>query len=83
MMDCSMDEKGVTPIPVATRTACSERKMSVAGAPKGPSRWICRGEKHVCYKSKTVYRVLYSTSKLRRSFLPPGIPKASISYSRP
>ena len=38
MMDWRMEEKGVTPMPVAMRTACSALKMSVAGAPKGPSR---------------------------------------------
>jgi len=40
IMDWRMEEKGVTPIPVAMRTACSARKISLAGAPKGPSRWI-------------------------------------------
>lgn len=40
IMDCKMDEKGVTPMPVATRTACSALKMLEAGAPKGPSKWI-------------------------------------------
>ena len=37
MMDCSMDAKGVTPMPVATRTACSAAKMALDGAPCGPS----------------------------------------------
>ena len=40
---CKMDANGVTPIPVPMRTACSERKMSEAGAPKGPSTWISSG----------------------------------------
>ena len=33
----------MTPIPVQMRTACSARKMSEAGAPKGPSTWISSG----------------------------------------
>ena len=37
IMDCKMAENGVTPIPVAISTACSARKMLLAGAPKGPS----------------------------------------------
>ncbi len=37
MMDCRIDENGVTPIPVATMTACLARKKFEAGAPKGPS----------------------------------------------
>ena len=40
--DCRMDENGVTPIPVAINTACSARKMLLAGAPKGPSIKICK-----------------------------------------
>ncbi len=60
MIDCSMDEKGVTPIPVATRTACSERKMSVAGAPKGPSRWIWKGgETSLLQRRNQFFRVLH------------------------
>lgn len=39
-MDCKMEAKGVTPIPVPTKTACCARKMCVDGAPKGPSMKI-------------------------------------------
>ena len=37
IIDCKIAEKGVTPIPVAIKTACSARKMLLAGAPNGPS----------------------------------------------
>ena len=37
-MDCRMEENGVTPIPVATKTACSARNILEAGAPNGPSK---------------------------------------------
>lgn len=38
-----MEAKGVTPMPVPMRTACSARNMSEEGAPKGPSTYISRG----------------------------------------
>ncbi len=37
MMDWRMEAKGVTPMPVATRMACSAAKMEEEGAPCGPS----------------------------------------------
>ena len=37
LTDCRMEAKGVTPIPVPIRTACSVRKILEEGAPKGPS----------------------------------------------
>ena len=37
MIDWRMEAKGVTPIPVATRTACSAEKMVEEGALWGPS----------------------------------------------
>ena len=33
MMDCRMEANGVTPIPVAMRTACRARNTLLAGAP--------------------------------------------------
>ncbi len=36
-IDWRMEAKGVTPIPVATRTACSAEKMVEEGALWGPS----------------------------------------------
>ena len=43
IMDCKMDEKGVTPIPVEIKTACFARKTSLAGAPKGPLMCMIKG----------------------------------------
>ena len=37
MMDCRMEAKGVTPIPVPMSTACWAWKMRLVGAPNGPS----------------------------------------------
>jgi len=40
IIDCSIEAKGVTPIPVAINTACCARKMWLEGAPYGPSKKI-------------------------------------------
>ena len=40
-----MDAKGVTPMPVATKTACSAEKMALDGAPWGPSRYTSKGRR--------------------------------------
>ena len=37
IIDCKIEENGVTPIPVAIKTACWARKMLLEGAPNGPS----------------------------------------------
>ena len=47
IMDCKMAENGVTPIPVAISTACSARKMLLAGAPNGPSIKIFKKENDI------------------------------------
>ena len=44
IMDCKIAENGVTPIPVAINTACSARKMLLAGAPNGPSIKILKNK---------------------------------------
>ena len=42
-MDWRMLAKGVTPMPVATRTACWLLKMVLEGALCGPEMWTVRG----------------------------------------
>ena len=37
MRDCRIEANGVTPMPVATKTACSALSKSLEGAPNGPS----------------------------------------------
>ena len=37
IIDCKIEENGVTPIPVAIKTACFALNMLLAGAPNGPS----------------------------------------------
>ena len=41
MMDCRMEAKGVTPMPVPMSTACCAWKIRLVGAPKGPSMKTC------------------------------------------
>ena len=53
MMDCRMEAKGVTPMPVPMSTACCAWKIRLVGAPKGPSMKTCCQSVKFCEGSLT------------------------------